>query len=165
MRRRLDWSARGFADLERLTEFYAEAASPALAREARDFIFAAADRIAARDLLHRPGRRLSVEAHAAARQGRRNARARAAGRTSRRRLMKPFVLDAGVFNAWLFPESEEERAYAAAVLRLIREGDSLAVVPQHFHVEVAAFLLRRRRTKGRPLRCCRARRTTVQGVL
>lgn len=58
-----------------------------------------------------------------------------------------FVLDSGVAIAWFFPETDEERAYAAAVLRLIMEG-ATAYVPQHFHVEVAEFLLRRRRTKS-----------------
>ncbi|TRZ55819.1 MAG: hypothetical protein D4S02_17045 [Rhodocyclaceae bacterium] len=56
-----------------------------------------------------------------------------------------FVLDSGVAIAWFFPETEKERLYAASVLRLIADG-ARAHVPLQFHIELAAFLMRRRRT-------------------
>lgn len=56
-----------------------------------------------------------------------------------------FVLDSGVAIAWFFPETEKERLYAASVLRLIAEG-ARVYVPMQFHVELGAFLMRRRRT-------------------
>jgi predicted nucleic acid-binding protein len=57
-----------------------------------------------------------------------------------------FVLDSSVAIAWFFPESESERLYAAAVNRLIRDGEATALVPELFHAEVAEFFMRRRRT-------------------
>lgn len=59
-----------------------------------------------------------------------------------------FVLDSSVAIAWFFPESENERLYAASVSRLIRDGESVPVVPALFHVELGSFLSRRRRTPG-----------------
>lgn len=58
-----------------------------------------------------------------------------------------FVLDSGVAIAWFFKENEQDRLYAASVLRLIEEG-AQAHVPAQFHVEVAEFLMRRRRTRS-----------------
>ena len=57
------------------------------------------------------------------------------------------MLDSGVAIAWFFSETESERLYAAGVLRLIADG-ATAYVPELFHIEVAEFLLRRRRTRA-----------------
>ena len=57
MRKRLEWSARAAHDLDLITEYYAEVASPGIARLAREFIQSAAVNIAARPVLHRIGKR------------------------------------------------------------------------------------------------------------
>lgn len=59
-----------------------------------------------------------------------------------------FVLDSGVAIAWFFPDGEAEQLYAASVLRLIYDSGAVACVPPLFHVEVGAFLMRRRRSKA-----------------
>jgi predicted nucleic acid-binding protein len=61
---------------------------------------------------------------------------------------KRFVFDSSVAIAWVFPSAESERLYAAAVVRMITEGGWVPMVPELFHIEVAEFLIRRRRTKG-----------------
>jgi plasmid stabilization system protein ParE len=52
-----DWSARADADLARLVVFYAENASPTIAREIRDAIVAAAQLIATLPVKFRAGKR------------------------------------------------------------------------------------------------------------
>lgn len=58
-----------------------------------------------------------------------------------------FVLDSGVAIEWFSPGREEDRLYAAGILRLMRESGALAFVPSHFHLEIAAFLMWRRKAK------------------
>ena len=55
------------------------------------------------------------------------------------------VLDTSVAIAWFFSEAESQNFYAASVLRLIDDG-AKPFVPALFHIEVAEFLMRRRRT-------------------
>lgn len=57
-----------------------------------------------------------------------------------------FVLDASVAIAWFFADTEKNQAYARSVLRYIIEQDAIIVVPEHFHMEVAQFIMRKRRT-------------------
>lgn len=61
---------------------------------------------------------------------------------------KRFVLDSSIAIAWFFPEAEAGRLYAAAVNRMLRDGEFTALVPELFHTEVAEFFMRRRRTPG-----------------
>lgn len=62
--------------------------------------------------------------------------------------MTAFVLDSSVMLEFLFPDTEENQLYAASVIRHIVEGKIKPIVPQHFHVEIAEFLLRKRRNKA-----------------
>jgi len=59
-----------------------------------------------------------------------------------------FVLDASVTLCWFLPCSTEQAEYAAAVFdALSRDADSLAVVPDLWHSEVAHVLLRAYRSR------------------
>jgi len=55
--KRLEWSKRADNDLDSIIRFYAETASPEVAAMARETILAAAERIAADPVIHRPGKR------------------------------------------------------------------------------------------------------------
>lgn len=56
MSKRLEWSLRAERDLELIVAYYAEAISPHIAEIAQTFILNAIANLAARPVLHRPGR-------------------------------------------------------------------------------------------------------------
>lgn len=59
-----------------------------------------------------------------------------------------FVLDASVALAWFLPEENPaNEEYAHGVLRFMRQRLAFAVVPSAWHEEVAAVLIRRRRSE------------------
>lgn len=57
MPKRLEWSVRAGHDLASIIDYYAEVASPSVARLARDCIKAAADGLVSKPVLHRAGKR------------------------------------------------------------------------------------------------------------
>lgn len=62
--------------------------------------------------------------------------------------MDGIVIDSSIAIAWFFPTSDKEKLYAASVLRHIVENGINVYIPQHFHIEVAEFLMKRRRNKA-----------------
>lgn len=56
MPKRLEWSARASHDLARVVDYYAESVSPAVSRDARDYIGAAIAGLGVLPVLHRPGK-------------------------------------------------------------------------------------------------------------
>jgi plasmid stabilization system protein ParE len=56
MKKRLDWSRRAQADIERIVAYYAESASSSVAKMARNAIQTAADRLVSLPVLYREGK-------------------------------------------------------------------------------------------------------------